>query len=165
MQLFFNKQECKQRQQEFYLADKTFIEDSLFVEKVYIKPSHELFEQLTELSFLSKNLYNSTLYVYRQNYFTYKKIIQPILDENGNPIIKMFEATKRGRKLKDGNGNKIIENAKQIFDKTEIYQINLDTINPVGLDVNLNQLAIAYFNKTLQQEKKFSYFIKTYKVN
>lgn len=112
-------------------------------------------EKVNVLNLIEKNQANKAI--------ARQIITAPQLDENGNPIIKMFEATKRGRKLKDGNGNKIIEKnviAKQIFDKTEIYQINLDTINPVGLDVNLNQLAIAYFNKTIQQEKSFLISLK-----
>lgn len=46
---------------------------TLLVEKQIIKPSNPLYKDLDKLCFLSKNLYNSTLYAIRQHYFETKK--------------------------------------------------------------------------------------------
>lgn len=87
MQLFWDEGKLKQKQQTIHVADERFVEESLFVEKIYIKKSNPIFNQLTELSFASKNLYNTALYQFKQNYFEYKKIIQPITDRY-NELIK-----------------------------------------------------------------------------
>lgn len=42
-------------------------------ERHLIKPSHELYGVLDDLTFKAKNLYNHGLYLYRQSYFEYKK--------------------------------------------------------------------------------------------
>ena len=41
-------------------------------ERHLIKPGHELYRTLDELTFKAKNLYNHGLYLYRQSYFEYK---------------------------------------------------------------------------------------------
>lgn len=43
------------------------------VERHLIKPSHELYATLDDLTFKAKNLYNHGLYLYRQSYFDHKK--------------------------------------------------------------------------------------------
>lgn len=42
------------------------------VERHLIKPNHELYATLDDLTFKAKNLYNHGLYLYRQSYFEYK---------------------------------------------------------------------------------------------
>ena len=42
-------------------------------ERHLIKPNHELYGTLDDLTFKAKNLYNHGLYLYRQSYFEYKK--------------------------------------------------------------------------------------------
>ena len=42
-------------------------------ERHLIKPSHELYSTLDDLTFKAKNLYNHGLYLYRQSYFEHKK--------------------------------------------------------------------------------------------
>ena len=39
------------------------------VERIIIKPNHKYFNEIDHICFLSKNLYNSTLYAVRQHYF------------------------------------------------------------------------------------------------
>lgn len=51
------------------MADDTM----LLVEKQIIKPSNSLYKELDKLCFLSKNLYNVTLYTIRQHYFNTKE--------------------------------------------------------------------------------------------
>lgn len=48
-----------------------------------VKPSHQLFKTLDDLSFKAKNIYNSALYICRQNYFKYEKLI-------GYPALNSF---------------------------------------------------------------------------
>lgn len=45
------------------------------VERHLIKPSHKYFKELDKLAFLSKNLYNATLYIVRQEFFKSNKIL------------------------------------------------------------------------------------------
>lgn len=45
------------------------------VEKHIVKKGSKLFKQCDELCFLSKNLYNATLYTIRQYYFEHKKYL------------------------------------------------------------------------------------------
>lgn len=42
-------------------------------ERHLIKPGHELYRTLDDLTFMAKNLYNHGLYLYRQSYFEHKK--------------------------------------------------------------------------------------------
>lgn len=47
----------------------------LLIEKQIVRPSNPLYKELDELCFLSKNLYNSTLYTVRQHYFNTNKYL------------------------------------------------------------------------------------------
>lgn len=42
-------------------------------ERHLIKPNHELYPVLNDLTFKAKNLYNHGLYLYRQSYFEHKE--------------------------------------------------------------------------------------------
>ena len=48
----------------------------VLVEKHIIKPKHKTYDELDNLCWLSKNLYNSTLYNVRQYYFENKKLLK-----------------------------------------------------------------------------------------
>jgi transposase, IS605 orfB family len=61
------------------------------VERHLIKPSHELYRTLDDLTFKAKNLYNHGLYLYRQSYFEYKKNPE-------NPVLSWVEIDKNLRK-------------------------------------------------------------------
>ena len=56
----------------------------LLIEKQIVRPSNPLYKELDELCFLSKNLYNSTLYTVRQHYFNTNKYL------TGFTVIKDF---------------------------------------------------------------------------
>lgn len=56
----------------------------LLIEKQIVKPSNPLYKDLDKLCFLSKNLYNVTLYTVRQHYFNTKKYL------TGFTVIKDF---------------------------------------------------------------------------
>ena len=47
----------------------------LLIKKQIVRPSNPLYKELDELCFLSKNLYNSTLYTVRQHYFNTNKYL------------------------------------------------------------------------------------------
>ena len=61
------------------------------VERHLIKPNHELYETLDDLTFKAKNLYNHGLYLYRQSYFERKKNPE-------NPVLSWVEIDKNLRK-------------------------------------------------------------------
>ena len=61
------------------------------VERHLIKPNHELYRTLDDLTFKAKNLYNHGLYLYRQSYFERKK-------NPKNPVLSWVEIDKNLRK-------------------------------------------------------------------
>ena len=61
------------------------------VELHLIKPNHELYRTLDDLTFKAKNLYNHGLYLYRQSYFEYKK-------NSNKPVLSWVEIDKDLRK-------------------------------------------------------------------
>ena len=60
-------------------------------ERHLIKPNHELYDTLDDLTFKAKNLYNHGLYLYRQSYFEYKS-------NPDNPVLSWVEIDKSLRK-------------------------------------------------------------------
>ena len=60
-------------------------------ERHLIKPNHELYATLDDLTFKAKNLYNHGLYLYRQSYFEYKS-------NPDNPVLSWVEIDKSLRK-------------------------------------------------------------------
>ena len=61
----------------------------LLVEKHIIKPSHQYYDELEHLCFLSKNLYNATLYTVRQYYFETKQFL------NYQAVNKLFASSNQ----------------------------------------------------------------------
>lgn len=110
----------KQREQEIFLSNENYLEESYLVEKILVKKNHPFFAILTDLCFASKNLYNATLYQYRQNYFAYKKLIQPIEDKYTSLIKELSKALKA---LQDNTTDKKSETLKAL--KDEIEQLKL----------------------------------------
>lgn len=60
-------------------------------ERHLIKPNHELYKTLDDLTFKAKNLYNHGLYLYRQSYFEYKSNPE-------NPVLSWADIDKNLRK-------------------------------------------------------------------
>lgn len=60
-------------------------------ERHLIKPSHELYKTLDDLTFKAKNLYNHGLYLYRQSYFEHK-------ENPETPILSWVDIDKNLRK-------------------------------------------------------------------
>ena len=81
------------------------------VERHLIKPSHELYKTLDDLTFKAKNLYNHGLYLYRQSYFEHKKNpeaqtlswgdIDKTLREQGHDDIRALPSKVAGAVLKN----------------------------------------------------------------
>ena len=63
-------------------------------ERHLIKPNHELYATLDDLTFKAKNLYNHGLYLYRQSYFEHKK-------KPENPVLSWVDIDKSLRKQGD----------------------------------------------------------------
>ena len=63
-------------------------------ERHLIKPNHELYKALDDLTFKAKNLYNHGLYLYRQSYFEHKKNPE-------NPVLSWADIDKSLRKQGD----------------------------------------------------------------
>lgn len=60
-------------------------------ERHLIKPSHELYRTLDDLTFKAKNLYNHGLYLYRQSYFEHRK-------NPDKPVLSWVDVDKSLRK-------------------------------------------------------------------
>lgn len=81
------------------------------VERHLIKPSHELYKTLDDLTFKAKNLYNHGLYLYRQSYFEHQKNpdvpvltwdkIDKILRKQGHDDIRALPSKVAGAVLKN----------------------------------------------------------------
>ena len=63
-------------------------------ERHLIKPNHELYKALDDLTFKAKNLYNHGLYLYCQSYFEHKK-------KPENPVLSWVDIDKSLRKQGD----------------------------------------------------------------
>ena len=63
-------------------------------ERHLVKPNHELYATLDDLTFKAKNLYNHGLYLYRQSYFEHKKNPE-------TPVLSWAEIDKTLRKQGD----------------------------------------------------------------
>lgn len=61
------------------------------VERHLIKPNHELYRTLDDLTFKAKNLYNHGLYLYRQSYFEHRK-------NPSKPVLSWVDIDKSLRK-------------------------------------------------------------------
>ena len=57
------------------------------VKQIYCKPSHKYFKEFDKICFLSKNLYNATLYAVRKYFFETGSYL------NYNSVNKMFTIT------------------------------------------------------------------------
>ena len=69
----------------------------VLVEKHIIKPKHKYYDEIDNLCWLSKNLYNSTLYSVRQYYFENKKflkyqVVNKMYVDNNNPDYRALPA-------------------------------------------------------------------------
>ena len=65
-------------------------------ERHLIKPNHELYKTLDDLTFKAKNLYNHGLYLYRQSYFEHKK-------NPKTPVLSWADIDKSLRKQEHGD--------------------------------------------------------------
>ena len=82
----------------------------ILVEQHIIKKSNKLFEQLDHLCFLSKNLYNATLYKIRQHYFetgdflSFAKVNKIMINEKNPDYYAMnTKVSQQTQKLVDQN--------------------------------------------------------------
>ena len=144
------------------MADDTM----LLIEKQIIRPSNPLYKELDQLCFLSKNLYNSTLYTVRQHYFNTKKYLASFT------IIKDF--TKEGQKefralpaqVSRYTVQLVDQNMKSFFALLKKKQANQYT-NPVRLpkylDTDKGRQVVHYHKQSLRLKKNG--FVKLAKSN
>ena len=82
----------------------------ILVERHIIKPKHKYYDEIDNLCWLSKNLYNSTLYNVRKYYFENKKflkfqVINKMYIKDNNPDYRALPAkvAKYTQMLVDNN--------------------------------------------------------------
>lgn len=98
----------------------------IYVEKHEININHKYYKECDDLCFRSKNLYNTTLYTIRQNYFNYIKA-------KNNNSIKVYDIE---------NGKLADDNYKEVYDG---IINNIITTNKAVLD---NVILDKLFNRT-----------------
>ena len=81
------------------------------VERHLIKPNHELYPVLDNLTFKAKNLYNHGLYLYRQSYFEHQKNSDvPVLTWNKIDNLLRTQGHKDVRALPSKVANAVLKN-------------------------------------------------------
>lgn len=81
------------------------------VERHLIKPNHELYRTLDDLTFKAKNLYNHGLYLYRQSYFEHQKNPDvPVLIWNKIDNLLRTQGHKDVRALPSKVANAVLKN-------------------------------------------------------
>lgn len=81
------------------------------VERHLVKPSHELYKTLDDLTFKAKNLYNHGLYLYRQSYFEHQKNSDvPVLTWNKIDNLLRTQGHKDVRALPSKVANAVLKN-------------------------------------------------------
>ena len=130
---------------------------TLLVEKQIIKPSNPLYKELDKLCFLSKNLYNSTLYTIRQHYFETKKY-QSYFTTATN-FAKENQADYRALPAKVSNYTLqlVDQNMKSFFALLKKKRTN-QYDNPVGLpkylDKTKGRQVVHYHKQSLSLKKE-----------
>ena len=130
---------------------------TLLVEKQIIKPSNPLYKELDNLCFLSKNLYNVTLYTIRQHYFETKKY-QSYFTTAAN-FAKENQADYRALPAKVSNYTLqlVDQNMKSFFALLKKKRTN-QYDNPVGLpkylDKTKGRQVVHYHKQSLSLKKE-----------
>ena len=129
---------------------------TLLVEKQIIKPSNPLYKELDNLCFLSKNLYNVTLYTIRQHYFdtnkykSYFSIVNDFTKEN------QLDFRALPAKVARYTLQLVDQNMKSFFALLKKKQANQYT-NPVHLPKYLDKTKgrqVVHYNKQSLSFKK-----------
>lgn len=138
----------------------------LLVEKQIIRPSNPLYKKLDNLCFLSKNLYNSTLYTVRQHYFNTGEYL------TGFTISKDFAKKNQAdfralpAKVSHFTVQLVDQNMKSFFallKKKKANQYDKPVRLPKYLDTNSGRQAVHYTKRALSLKKDG--FVKLSKSN
>lgn len=138
----------------------------LLIEKQIVRPSNPLYKELDHLCFLSKNLYNATLYTVRQHYFNTSKYL------TGFTVIKDF--TKENQKdfralpakVSRYTVQLVDQNMRAFFALIKKKQANqyAETVRlPKYLDTDKGRQVVHYDKQSLRSKKDG--FIKLAKSN
>lgn len=138
----------------------------LLVEKQIIRPSNPLYKKLDNLCFLSKNLYNSTLYTVRQHYFNTGEYL------TGFTISKDFAKKNQAdfralpAKVSHFTVQLVDQNMKSFFallKKKKANQYDKPVRLPKYLDTNSGRQVVHYTKRALSLKKDG--FVKLSKSN
>lgn len=138
----------------------------LLVEKQIIRPSNPLYKELDQLCFLSKNLYNSTLYTVRQHYFNTGKYL------TGFTISKDFAKKNQAdfralpAKVSHFTVQLVDQNMKSFFallKKKKANQYDKPVRLPKYLDTNSGRQVVHYTKRALSLKRDG--FVKLSKSN
>lgn len=128
----------------------------LLVEKQIIRPSNPLYNELDKLCFLSKNLYNVTLYTIRQHYFKTKKYLSYFSIAKDFAKENQVDYRALPAKVSQQTLSLVDQNMKSFFALLKKKQANQYT-NPVHLPKYLDKTKgrqVVHYNKQSLSFKK-----------
>lgn len=145
-----------------YMTDDTM----LLVEKQIIRPSNPIYKELDKLCFLSKNLYNITLYTIRQHYFKTKKYQSYFTTATNFAKENQVDYRALPAKVSNYTLQLVDQNMKSFFALLKKKKANKYT-NPVRLPKYLDKTTgrqVVHYNKQALWLKKDG-FVKLSKSN
>lgn len=138
----------------------------LLVEKQIIRPSNPIYKELDKLCFLSKNLYNITLYTIRQHYFKTKKYQSYFTTATNFAKENQVDYRALPAKVSNYTLQLVDQNMKSFFALLKKKKANKYT-NPVRLPKYLDKTTgrqVVHYNKQALWLKKDG-FVKLSKSN
>ena len=135
----------------------------ILTERHIIKQSNSLYNELDNLCFLSKNLYNSALYTVRQFYFTNKKYLNWIKINNQFVSEKQQDYYVLPCKVSQQTLKMVDQNMKSFFNAIKVK--NSKPKLPKYLDKIKGRFVVTYTNQAISKKALQNGYIELSKTN
>lgn len=135
----------------------------ILTERHIIKQSNSLYNELDNLCFLSKNLYNSALYTVRQFYFTNKKYFNWIKINNQFVSEKQQDYYALPCKVSQQTLKMVDQNMKSFFNAIKVK--NSKPKLPKYLDKIKGRFVVTYTNQAISKKALQNGYIELSKTN
>ena len=135
----------------------------ILTERHIIKQSNSLYNELDNLCFLSKNLYNSALYTVRQFYFTNKKYFNWIKVNNQFVSEKQQDYYALPCKVSQQTLKMVDQNMKSFFNAIKVK--NSKPKLPKYLDKIKGRFVVTYTNQAISKKALQNGYIELSKTN
>lgn len=135
----------------------------ILTERHIIKPSNSLYKELDNLCFLSKNLYNSTLYAIRQYYFKEKKYFSYYQVNKSFVENKQIDYYALPCKVAQQTLRMVDQNMKSFFNA--LKEKNSKPRIPKYLDKLKGRFIVTYTNQSISHKELLNGYIALSKTN